>query len=134
VANDIPLGCPLLLPVGTVNCVETRKVIDASYGTSVCKHQSYTSSTTRDEECVNYHNAFVELPVQSALGKCDALDDNQEECDVACKPKKQPSFLFNSGSFRAVNAGRVRCAFSDGNLHSRMPLDPMHVRLKRTRV
>jgi hypothetical protein len=25
----------------------------------------------------------------------------------------------------------ARCAFSDGNLHSRMPLDPTHVRLKR---
>jgi tetratricopeptide (TPR) repeat protein len=25
---------------------------------------------------------------------------------------------------------RARCAFSDRNLHSRMPLDPMHVRLK----
>jgi hypothetical protein len=32
-----------------------------------------------------------------------------------------------------VNKG-VRCAFSDRNLHSRMPLDPTHVRLKRTRV
>jgi hypothetical protein len=28
----------------------------------------------------------------------------------------------------------VRCSFSDRNLHSRMPLDPTHVRLKRTRV
>jgi hypothetical protein len=28
----------------------------------------------------------------------------------------------------------VRCAFSGSNLHSRMPLDPTHVRLKRTRV
>jgi hypothetical protein len=28
----------------------------------------------------------------------------------------------------------VRCTFFDRNLHSRMPLDPTHVRLKRTRV
>jgi hypothetical protein len=28
----------------------------------------------------------------------------------------------------------ARCAFSDRNLHSRMPLDPTHVRLKRTCV
>jgi hypothetical protein len=28
----------------------------------------------------------------------------------------------------------VRCAFLDGNLHSMMPLDPTHVRLKRTGV
>jgi hypothetical protein len=30
--------------------------------------------------------------------------------------------------------GRVRCAFSGRNSHSRMPLDPTHVRLKRTYV
>jgi hypothetical protein len=28
----------------------------------------------------------------------------------------------------------ARCAFSDRNLHSRMPLDPSHFRLKRTGV
>jgi hypothetical protein len=27
VTNDIPLGCSLLLPVGTVNCVQTLKVM-----------------------------------------------------------------------------------------------------------
>jgi hypothetical protein len=32
------------------------------------------------------------------------------------------------------SCGWVRCAFSDRNLHSRMPLDPTHVRLKRTHV
>jgi hypothetical protein len=31
-------------------------------------------------------------------------------------------------------AGLARCAFSDRILHSRMPLDPMHVRLKQTCV
>jgi hypothetical protein len=29
---------------------------------------------------------------------------------------------------------QARCAFFGRNLHSRMPLDPTHVRLKRTRV
>jgi hypothetical protein len=33
-----------------------------------------------------------------------------------------------------ISPSTVRCAFSDRNLHSRMPLDPTHVRLKRTRV
>ena len=28
VTNGIPLGSPLLLPVGTVNCVQTLKVLD----------------------------------------------------------------------------------------------------------
>jgi hypothetical protein len=32
VTNGIPLGCPLLLPVGTVNCVATLKVISARVG------------------------------------------------------------------------------------------------------
>jgi hypothetical protein len=27
VTNGIPLGCPLLLPVGTVNCIQTLKVV-----------------------------------------------------------------------------------------------------------
>jgi hypothetical protein len=38
------------------------------------------------------------------------------------------------GSLRGSKPGTVRCAFFDRNLHSRMPLDPTHVRLKRTRV
>jgi hypothetical protein len=29
-----------------------------------------------------------------------------------------------------IGCSQVRCAFSDRNLHSRMPLDPTHVRLK----
>jgi hypothetical protein len=32
------------------------------------------------------------------------------------------------------DAYNVRCAFSDSNLHSRMPSDPTHVRIKRTCV
>jgi serine/threonine protein kinase len=34
VTNGIPLGCPLLLPVGTVNCVETLKVKLCDFGVS----------------------------------------------------------------------------------------------------
>jgi hypothetical protein len=33
-----------------------------------------------------------------------------------------------------MNGSIARCAFSDRNLHSRMPLDPKHVRLKQTCV
>jgi hypothetical protein len=36
--------------------------------------------------------------------------------------------------FGATTWANVRCAFSDRNLHSRMPLDPTPVRLKRTCV
>jgi hypothetical protein len=37
-------------------------------------------------------------------------------------------------AFKGIPAAAVRCAFSDRNSHSRMPLDPTHVCLKRTRV
>jgi polygalacturonase len=36
--------------------------------------------------------------------------------------------------YSEYRGGYVRCAFSDSNLHPRMPLDPTHVRLKRTCV
>jgi hypothetical protein len=45
------------------------------------------------------------------------------DTDTSCAPSQPDSLLFEA-----------RCAFSDRNLHSRMPLDPTHVRLKRTRV
>jgi hypothetical protein len=35
VTNGIPLGCPLFLPVHTVNCVQTLKVISARTGGGV---------------------------------------------------------------------------------------------------
>jgi Na+/proline symporter len=39
--NGIPLGCPLLLPVGTVNCVQTLKVL------RVCKQVQPWDATTK---------------------------------------------------------------------------------------
>jgi hypothetical protein len=41
---------------------------------------------------------------------------------------------FHDKPYAAPTMWSARCAFSDRNLHSRMPLDPTHVRLKRTRV
>jgi hypothetical protein len=38
-----------------------------------------------------------------------------------------------NATLHRIAANRVRCAFSDRNLHSRMPLDPTPARLKRAR-
>jgi hypothetical protein len=46
------------------------------------------------------------------------------------------SLTIFGGPFNVLNEDYhvVRCAFSDRNLHSRMSLDPPHVRFKRTCV
>ena len=42
---------------------------------------------------------------------------------------KEPTSVFQ-GPFEYIKFPSARCAFSDRNLHPRMPLDPAHVRLK----
>jgi 4-methylaminobutanoate oxidase (formaldehyde-forming) len=51
------------------------------------------------------------------------------ESDCVVTRLKEDQFMLQSGS-----AMRVRCAFSDRNSHSRMPLVPTPVRLKRAGV
>jgi hypothetical protein len=48
------------------------------------------------------------------------------KCTRCCRSDQSISCL------RPTYAYTVRCAFSDRILHSRMPLDPTHVRLKQT--
>jgi hypothetical protein len=45
-----------------------------------------------------------------------------------------PNSDTSSSAGGKADSGGVRCAFFDRNLHSRMPLDPTHVRFKRTCV
>jgi acyl-CoA reductase-like NAD-dependent aldehyde dehydrogenase len=44
--------------------------------------------------------------------------------------KERFDFIHYTGGTMVGKIVYVRCAFSDRNLHSRMPLDPTHVRLK----
>jgi hypothetical protein len=49
--------------------------------------------------------------------------------------KREAAATILQAGFRGtISRKQVRCAFSDIILYSRMPLDPMHVRLKRTCV
>jgi hypothetical protein len=86
VANGVPIGCSLFLPVGTVNCAQTRKDM-----LEVGRLHNFSESRTH----------FGAWAVMS-------------------------SPLILSFDLRVD----VRCAFSDRNLHSRMPLDPTPARLK----
>jgi aminopeptidase N len=47
---------------------------------------------------------------------------------------KAASIGSEAGATYTFSQAEVGCAFFGRNLHSRMPLDPTHVRLKRTRV
>jgi hypothetical protein len=48
VTNGIPLGCPLLLPVDTVNCVQTLKVDTRRYEPTV---GAYVVECWREARC-----------------------------------------------------------------------------------
>jgi hypothetical protein len=90
VTNGILLGCPLFLPVHTVNCVQTLKAIN--------------------------HGAMFDVDLVSKLAN---LTGNE------MRAASQIRYRTSGGQ-----AFAARCAFSDRILHSRLPLDPTHVRLK----
>jgi 5'-3' exoribonuclease 1 len=66
------------------------------------------------------------MPSPDPVMRLGALLDWLRKCPTA----KLPLLPCASSSLAAT----VRCAFADRILHSRMPLDPMHVHLKRTSV
>jgi hypothetical protein len=110
VTNGIPLGCPLLLPVVAVNCVQTLK--GEPYDTDV-RLPMYV----RGPGVLG--NRLLPHPTNH-------LDITATIVELARAQATAPSNL-DGLSF-------VRCAFFDRILHSMMPLDPTHVRFKRTCV
>jgi hypothetical protein len=116
VINGIPLGSPLLLPVGTVNCAQTLKSINASFETTSLTEKFHVASDT-----VGYCIVpkLLTLPGGEAKIYADftlTLRDAEE--------KSSPSVEFTYGA-----------PFFDRHLHSRMPLvsTPL-LRLKRCRA
>jgi enolase len=68
-----------------------------------------------------------------------AGDDNSEGIDTVAAPPFGGSIVLSLSAMQTVSAtvatvAAARCALFGRNLHSRMPLDPTHVRLKRTCV
>jgi hypothetical protein len=71
--------------------------------------------------------------VVDAVGKVSwLLDPNLNKCALTAAAYANICNTLLSSTYQPTVA--VRCAFSDRNLHSRMPLDPTHVCLKRAGV
>jgi hypothetical protein len=118
VTNGIPLGCPLFLPVHSVNCVQTLKVaaIAAKYGMYVIAPILELSSPSPSVSLGNGTNTTsVVYNTAVVIDRTGAV--------IGAYRKNFP-VLGTQGMVRVF--GR--------NLHSMMPLDPTHVRFKRTCV
>ena len=101
VTNDIPLECSLLLPVHTVNCVQTLKVL--------AEGGDPTALWNLGDMHYNGTGGFYENE--------DAAVEYYRKAALAGHPDG-PDIV------------KARCAFSDTNLHSRMLSDRTYVRLK----
>jgi hypothetical protein len=108
-----PDACATCLPngLGCTSCKTDFFLVNgACVAPSNCK--GYADAGALAQPISDYETLGVPLELsdgrQTKLGKC-LLDSDRKVYEV-------------------------RCAFSDRILHSRMPLDPTHVRLKRTRV
>jgi hypothetical protein len=160
VTNGIPLGCSLVLPVDTANCVQTLKadqLCNAWTNVSACSEFWYcgwnsSSSTCNPAADTDHHNCKALDPIPSGNLKDNAhllLPYADWYVDAGDKASARIATLFNRilQPWRSVSnmsthglfdfyyeADLARCAFSDKNLHLRMPLDPTHVRFKRTCV
>jgi hypothetical protein len=63
-----------------------------------------------------------------------AVWTNGSMVTVQCTPATPMSERIDCGHLHISESDCVRCAFSDRIVHSRMPLDPTHVRFKQTCV
>jgi phosphoglycerate dehydrogenase-like enzyme len=181
VTSGMHLGCSLLLPVGTVNSVQTLKVkLLASFGMKqpitfdpYCSEATAAAAGVKlvslDELMENADFVSVHCPLNDAtkglIGKdqfakiktgsyllntarggivdedalAEALSSGKLagaalDC-FAAEPVLEPQPLTKRPGFVAApHCIGYGAAFCGRNLHSRMPLDPTHVRLKRTRV
>jgi hypothetical protein len=100
------------LPVGTVNVVHKHK------------RQNKTSWKQR-MKAANHELRHTLLT---------GLKAEQDELEAENEAENAALLAVAEDETAAVHGWNVRCAFFSRNLPSRMPLDPTHVRLKRTRV
>jgi beta-glucosidase-like glycosyl hydrolase len=110
VTNGIPLGSPLLLPVCTVNCVQTLKVRE---------HWNWTGVIETD--CNAMNNPFM----------CGSSPEEQERCSkTAAKAVQAVTATVDvecQGSFSDLPI--ARCAFFDKILHNTVSTELLHSRM-----
>jgi hypothetical protein len=118
VTNGIPLGCPLPLTVTTLNCVTITEGF-------------------HDPGSLIVGNWRLPLSeVENVRAFPAGIRDLFDHARAHTAPDGKPMRVIMWTEPERVSPGSyiVRCAFSDRNLRSKMPLDPTHVRLKPTCV
>ena len=139
--NVIFVGWPLVLPVHTVNCVQTLKA-DALVMTELTLINVPLQLLTAAAHTVDVNDANSggadgrEVSnVRTDNARLDVRTYQIPFIDSGCGPVPAPTAVASSVRVdRDGLASLARCAFSGRNLHSRMQFDRTHVRLKRTCV
>jgi hypothetical protein len=144
----MPLGSSLLLPVDTVNSVQTLKVsilreVERAAAVGYKEVTLLGQNVNSYRDLSTHRNTITTLPASGGIG-IDLPVANGDgryyaDADVSTDPRASGKATTSEGFstiYKPKEGGArfARCAFSDRNLHSRMPLDPTHVRFKRTCV
>jgi hypothetical protein len=149
VTNGIPLGCPLFLPFHTVNCVQTLKDYTMHSPAMVDRQNRIVPIQTSEnmlvwnfgEHAAPYINtsdvpSFKKVIHMSQVAQTDCVRAETEHYRRGRQTVHATGgatyWMLNDNwpavSWTSLEYGTVRVF--GRNLHSRMPLDPTHVRLK----
>jgi dynein heavy chain len=97
-------------------------------------HSDYTDFSSKKKE-LSLLSKLYDLYNDVMKGISGYYDIKWNEVDVSVIDQQLNDFKARTRKLpKALYSWDARCAFSDRNLHSRMPSDPTHVRLKRTCV
>jgi hypothetical protein len=145
--NGIPLGCPLPLTVATVNSIQTPKaswqrlidnvLTNTTFNASVLAASKHYPCNDTSASALQAHKKFwagEDTPTSDGnwtAASCWGRKLNQHW--VKMRATSTVSWAVAWAAYPAASLnfnGNARCAFSDRNLHSRVPTDPAHVRFR----
>ena len=139
--NGIPLGCSLLLPVGTVNCVQTLKALDTMRSVN---QELLASNYSRDQPrsaavmaagfALDAHAPVEHQTAQALVASTDAIQDELASCVMDLRSVIQVALARaggqkpNIGQLLGVEAGQgelfVRTIDRYGSRHSLATIPP----------
>jgi hypothetical protein len=125
------------VPISATNPTAGGDVIDAASDTAATPAKKPKLGDVMRKNMTKFFGAFLEEN-KDAVYVGEDVEHGGYYLVTEKLAKKYPGrvrdFPPDETSLLALGMGFARCAFFGRNLHSRMPLDPTHVRLKRTRV